>query len=764
MSTSAPVARGRWRRSTLLAPLLVSLGLLLLAATVTISLVMVRQTAELTERVRQTQAIVDANVRTLSQTQRELLRTKYLLATGVTGTPLVVQTDFVTQRTHESALSYQRQTLGTERLLRVARADQASWRTQVLPLVLEASRDGGDGPERRRAITEVDRLERSYNQLVSDGEINRRTKAAEANAGTRSLLGATRWLLVGMALTFLTAVGVLGVGGVVLVGVNRKRAAASAALVELNDELQSLAQVVRATASMVVVTDELGAITWVNEAFERQTGWSRTEVVGRRPGDFLQGPATDPATVERMREAQLHGEAVRVEVANYSRVGEEYWVAVDITPLRDDTGALTGFVGVESDVTERHEAELLLDSAREAAEESAREKAGFLATMSHEIRTPLNAVLGLTDLLMLTELDEEQQEYVETANRSGNHLLALVNDILDFSALESRRTESVAEDFSLVALAEECVEMFASQAQQRGVELTLDLEPSLPRTVTGDPTRVRQVLVNVLGNALKFTEEGSVHVVVDVADVTGGAHVTDASAPTHPPLVVTVVDTGIGVPRWRIPSLFESFSRGDVSTTRKYGGTGLGLAICRRLVEAMGGTIGLESELGEGTRVTVVLPLPWADDQQVGADASHTGLADWSHLRVLVAEDDLVNQKVVTAMLRRFGIVPDLVGNGQLAVEACRRQAYDVVLLDVQMPVMDGLSAVRHLRASPVGLRPWVVALTANALPGDRERFLAAGMDDYVSKPVTIDSLGGALEGSRSRGQGSPLLLQQGPA
>ena len=717
------------------------LGVVLLLGTATISLSMYQQNRQIASRVKDTQAIVDANVRTLSQSQRELLRLQYLLGTGAPRGRVLLQADFVTQRAHESALSYQEKTLGTWALLSVARDDERHWRTVVLPLVRRAT-SGGTGAERARAraLDEVARLERSYNTLVSQGEINRRDMAGESNADTRTMLQRSRWLLMGMVLTFSLASVVIGIGAAVIIRTDRRRVAAARALLAANLELQRYAQIVRATESMVVVTDPAGLIEWVNEAFEKTTGHRLEEVVGRKPGSFLQGPATDAATVERLREAVRRGEPLRVELANYSASGEEYWVALDVSPLRSATGELTGFVGVESDVTERHEAELLLERAREAAEESAREKAGFLATMSHEIRTPLNAVLGLTDLLLLTDLDEEQREYLETSERSGQHLLALVNDILDYSALEAGRLERSEEPFSPTTLVTEVVEMFRGDADKRGIELRLDLDGPLPPLVAGDPTQVRQVLVNLVGNALKFTEEGSVAVHVRQEPGVGEDDVR--------PLLVTIRDTGIGVPRWQIPLLFRSFSRGDVSTTRRFGGTGLGLAICRRLVEGMGGGIELTSEVGEGTCVQVVLPLPALDGELPATTAAAVGERDLSHLRVLVAEDDPVNQTVVTAMLARWGIVPDLAGNGQLAVEACREAAYDLVLMDVQMPVMDGLTAVAHVRASHVGEQPWIVALTANALRGDRERFLEAGMDDYISKPVSIDALRSALDRS----------------
>ncbi|WP_182526320.1 PAS domain-containing hybrid sensor histidine kinase/response regulator [Nocardioides dongkuii] len=528
------------------------------------------------------------------------------------------------------------------------------------------------------------------------------------------------------------------VAGVLVVVLLRQRERAVRELRAVNDELSFYSRVVRATDSALIATDPEGRIVWANKAFERSSGWLLADVRGRDAMEFLDGPATDPDTVRHLHACMAGEEHVRVELALYAADGRESWVALGASPVHGSGGAVEGYFAVLTDLTERHEVAQLHEAARRTAELAAEEQAAFLATMSHEIRTPLNAVLGLTDLLLRTDLDEDQRDFVRTAHHSGGHLLALLNDVLDYSALESGRISYADEPFSVRGLLDETVARFAPVAARRGVALRLVCADDLPDSLRGDTSRWRQVLVNVVGNAVKFTEAGSVELRCDAEDLGDG----------RTELRVTVTDTGIGIPDDRIPALFSSFARGDASTTREHGGTGLGLAISRGLVEAMGGTIALTSEVGRGTRVEVRI----AHERSVLAPSvldEPLDLPEVDGLSVLVVEDDPVNRKVVTRMLDRLGIVPTVAVNGHQAVDATRATAYDVVLMDIEMPLMDGLTAARLIRAADGGAgpgrRPWLVALTANALGGDRERFLDAGLDDYLSKPVALDALGAAL-------------------
>ena len=564
------------------------------------------------------------------------------------------------------------------------------------------------------------------------------------------------------------------------------------------------------------------------------------------------------------------------------------WLSTTKVPLRDEGGAVVGLVGISRDVTEQKWAAIEVLAAKEAAEASTRAKSEFLANMSHEIRTPMNGVIGMTSLLLDTDLDADQREFVETIRTSGDALLTLINDILDFSKIEAGRLDLEEAPFDVRQTVEDAVDLVAPGAAAKGVELAYLVGDGVPGVVVGDASRVRQVLVNLLSNAVKFTARGSV--CVRVAAAPPGADGRTA-------LRVSVEDTGIGIAPDKVGSVFGSFTQADASTTREYGGTGLGLAISKRLVEMMGGEIGVESEPGVGStfwftaavgaasapprpalradagalrgrRLLVVddnavnreivahlagrwgmeaevassgpealdlvaraaragrpvdaavldMQMPGMDGLEVAA-ALHDGAAPRpalvmltsitrdrslrdralaagvhtvlykptkpdplfealrealgaaspsrpapdaappggamivraerpapSALRILLAEDNVVNQKVALRILQRLGHSADVVADGVEVLDALALRPYDLVLMDVQMPRMDGLEATRRLRADlPADRQPYVLALTANAMQGDREACLAAGTDDYLAKPVSLDGLRGAL-------------------
>lgn len=371
-------------------------------------------------------------------------------------------------------------------------------------------------------------------------------------------------------------------------------------------------------------------------------------------------------------------------------------------------------------------------ASRDAAERANAMKSQFLATMGHELRTPLNGVLGMSQALLMDDLKADQREKIQVIQRSGSALATVLNDLLDMSDMESGRMRIESAPFDLQAVVVEAAETAITLSESKGLTLDVDLETSAQGAWTGDAARLRQVLYNLISNGLKFTAEGGVRVRAE-GGVAG--------------LVITVADTGIGMAPDLLPHLFEPFTQGEGGTARRFGGSGLGLAICHRLVDLMGGTLAAESVLASGSTFTVLLPL-----ERAASRGAARGCGPLSDLRVLVAEDNETNQRVVRTVLNALGIDPVVVSDGRAAVEAWSQGGWDLILMDIQMPVRDGVTATREIRGLEAkrGLHPTrIVALTANAMPAQMDEYAAAGMDGVVAKPIMIDRLHAALVDAR---------------
>ncbi|SMP07863.1 hybrid sensor histidine kinase/response regulator [Shimia sagamensis] len=503
-------------------------------------------------------------------------------------------------------------------------------------------------------------------------------------------------------------------------------AKANASLQERQREGRRLSSIAENAVDSIMMLDAQANTLWVNPAFTRKTGYKLSEVVGKHPTQYLHGLRSDPATLRRFTQAIKDGVAAHGENVNYTKIGAAFWVETNLSPVFDDRGNLEMVVCVDRDITLKKQREAELAEAKRAAEMGERAKTAFLATMSHEIRTPMNGIIGMSDLLSDAKLSSEEALYVQTIRHSSEALLTIINDILDFSKLQDGHLKISSIAFELQPCLDEVVNLMRPQAAAKGIPLIIETADNLPRTVWGDDGRLRQILVNVIGNAIKFTETGNVTVQVG----------TVKEGPDHG-LEISVTDTGIGIAPDRIEHVFDQFAQADAATTRRFGGTGLGLAISRQLARMMGGDVIATSAVNVGSCFviqvdfpSVNLPAKRVTDPDVMPDPTV-----FDGKTVLLAEDNRTNRFLVQKLLKDLPLTLVTAVNGKEAVEMVKEYQPEIVLMDMSMPVMDGLDATRFIRHQ-MSNQPHIIALTANAYRSDRQACLEAGMNGFLPKPV----------------------------
>lgn len=545
----------------------------------------------------------------------------------------------------------------------------------------------------------------------------------------------------------------------------------------LENSQKNLSEALGKLLTPICIVNSKGRYLYANDAFGRMLGTNADYVMQNMTAPDIY---VSPPDRQRLLEQLNHdGEVTDFRVQFKKNTGNIFWAAASVYRLQYFGEPV--LLSSVYDLTDQMQAEQTLREAKEAAEAANRTKSLFLSNMTHELRTPMNGVLGMASLLQDTSLDEEQRGIVSTIRSSGDTLLTLINDILDFSKIEANKLELEEMDFELVTAIDDCVQLVRPSIMAKGLALTIQIQPDVPRWIRQDVTRIRQILTNLLTNATKFTERGGIIIRVSTRPQIASEKTRDqtpnagAKYTIDQPLILefSVADTGIGIPPEHHNRLFQPFSQIDASTNRRYGGTGLGLVISRQLCELMGGDMWVESEANQGsqfhftiramvsqeqaciapattqnTRFADVPPSVQPDTKPTPkANSVGTDMASQYPLTILLAEDNAVNQKVALGILRKFGYSADVAANGIEALDALKRQKYDVVLMDIQMPEMDGITTTKRIRSDwAKDEQPIIIALTANAMKQQQQQYMAEGMDDFVSKPIRLPELAAALE------------------
>ncbi|MBF0500794.1 MAG: response regulator [Candidatus Riflebacteria bacterium] len=533
------------------------------------------------------------------------------------------------------------------------------------------------------------------------------------------------------------------------------------------DSLRKLSYAVEQSSTIIVITDIHHMIEYVNPRFTQVTGYTKEEIIGKSPKIVASG-RTPPEIYKELKSAIAAGHEWRGEFANRRRDGEIYWESAVISPIRDEQGCTTSIIKIADDISDRKRMEEELRQAKNAAESANRAKTQFLANMSHELRTPLNGILGMVELLMDRPLGDKERDFTEIIHHSASSLLGIVSDVLDLAKAESDQLLIEALPFNLKNVISETTRLVEGLAFRKNLTIKTEYDSSIPASLCGDPRRIRQLLMNLTSNALKFTDKGGVTISISLKSFDG----------QNAEVMFSVADTGIGIDPDNCRRLFQPFEQIDGTSTRKYGGMGVGLALTQRLVTIMNGSIGVNSRPGAGSVFHFTLPIRVNNAGQAVAktipvlskSATHRSLetvpafaaaipevadqlpdgnmskvmnssATVRKVSILIAEDDPVNRYLILSQLQTLGHQGQAVANGQAALNAVATTNFDLILMDCQMPVMDGFAATRAIRSFSTSHKPVVVALTAHVNADDREMCLAAGMDDFLSKPFKLEQL-----------------------
>ena len=504
------------------------------------------------------------------------------------------------------------------------------------------------------------------------------------------------------------------------------------------DEIKKLSLALSKSENSIIITDNEGRIEWVSEGFVRVMGFTIDEVKGTS-GEILRKGNKTGITKSDLHYKKLVKEkrSISYESRNFSKSGKEYWVLTTLTPILNTTGEVEKIIAVDSDITLRKKTEKELLLAKHIAEDSARSKELFLANMSHEIRTPMNAIMGIIQLMQDTELSTQQKQYLRSADFAADSLLRIINDILDLSKIGSGKMTFEQIEFSPADVINALVNSASYHAKEKNLLFSTDLDEKLPKCLIGDPVRLNQILANLVTNAIKFTHKGSITIKAKVVkEMKQGVQVN-----------FEVEDTGIGIPKEKQGVIFKEFEQADATTSRRYGGTGLGLSIVKRLVALQRGKISIQSEVNKGTVFSVMLDFKYATKNEAAVisnpDTETQKILSLKGVNVLLVEDNELNQMVAGQFLKNWGVNADIVSDGKIAVEKLKGHTYDIILMDIQMPEMNGYETTRYIRNKFRGdmQKVPILAMTAHAFKDEEEKCLHAGMNGYIPKPLNRELL-----------------------